>query len=186
MKIAVGVLEHCGDVGGDIIAFIRKRDDERAVLAGRIDFAGKVFKKNSEGIRAVDFFESRANGAKRIVRGTVVIIDELCRDLGVGLRHKGIALLGQKVFERNIVFDNAVMNKRKIFRPMGVGVDIRRFAVRRPAGVSDPAERGKRGIVLLQLFFDVPNPSFCLDRRNAVLFENGDSGGVIAPIFQGF
>ena len=57
---------------------------------------------------------------------------------GIRLRNKAESLFGKKGFKLQIIFYYAVVHDRKsaFFRQMRVRVDVVRFTVRRPAGVT--------------------------------------------------
>ena len=68
----------------------------------------------------------------------VIEIEQLCDNLGVGIRQKLVALVvNQKLFELLVILNNAVMDDRHASARMGVRIDVRRLAVRRPARMTD-------------------------------------------------
>ena len=60
-------------------------------------------------------------------------------DFGIGLRPENVAFALQLFFQRQIVFDNAVMHDHDVARAIAVrvGVFLGGTAMRRPAGVAD-------------------------------------------------
>src|SRR5690606_30927647 len=93
---------------------------------------------------------------------------------------------GLQLFAKlQVVFDDAVVDDGDFARIVRVGmrVDVRRFAVGRPAGVADadgPLERGP-----LQTRLEDGNTAFAFgDKQLPVLRADGDARRIIPPVFQ--
>lgn len=116
----------------------------------------------------------------------VIIVEQLCRHLGVRLRIELIIALDELFFQFLIIFYDSVMDgdHRFIVAAMGMRVFRRRFPVRRPAGVSDAAAAFERQAVI-GLFREHLQPSLRLDdlhvRRPVA---HGKSRGVIPAVFE--
>ena len=71
----------------------------------------------------------------------VVVVQQLCHDLSIGLGDKGKAFVEQTVLDFLIVFDDAVVHHGNLLVTgiMRVRVDHRRLPVGGPASVADAA-----------------------------------------------
>jgi hypothetical protein len=70
---------------------------------------------------------------------------------------------------------------------MGMGIDFRGRAVRRPAGMGHPDMRfGQRLMVFETGFQDVNPADRPADVQMLVFIDNGDARGVISPVFEPF
>ena len=176
------MLENSRDVRGDVVFAVTQTDDQRAVLADGDQLIRMIRAQNAECIRTADAADDTDQGVDHVA--LVVVIKQLCDDLGVGLRTEDHAGRLQLLLERDVVFNNAVVNDADPSAHAGVrvGVDVVRRTVGRPAGVSD-AERAVQMGNRVHLGAQVGQTSLRLDRTDLVA-EDGDSGRVIAAVFQ--
>ena len=96
-------------------------------------------KNRTDGIRTAEMCDSLLHGSCRVACLDKVIINELCCDFRIGLRHEIIAFSDQKILDFMIVLDDAVMHDIHARRTVRMRVDIARLAVRRPARMADAA-----------------------------------------------
>ena len=133
-----GVLDDRRGVGGDDVFVLAHADDQRAALAGDDQRVRLVLADDRDAVRALDLVQRRLHRAleqRRAGRHVVLrlqlgvqIADQHRQHFGVGLAGEGVALLGQELLERGVVFDDAVVDQRD---PAGVvavrvGVDFGR------------------------------------------------------------
>ena len=138
-----GVLEQCRHIGGDDGTVLTLANDERAVLAHGIDDTGLIGKKHAQRIGAAYMQHHAGDGIQRVACrfAGVVVVQQLCHDLGVGLRDKGKAFVEQTILDLLIVFNDAVVHHGNLLVTgiMRVRVDHRRLPVGGPTGVADAA-----------------------------------------------
>ena len=88
------------------------------------------------------------------------VLGKLSNGLGIGLALKGVAFLLENQPELTVVGDDSIVDDRELVlgvRSVGVGVDTRRLAMGRPAGVGHTAVGGEglvpvdRGLFLNEL-----------------------------------
>jgi hypothetical protein len=171
------------DVRGQEVLTVADAGDERDVLAGTDDPVGLVAMHDREGVGALELAEG---GPDRV--GDVALIgllDEMGDGFGVGLRDERVTPLGEPVAELPEVLDDAVVDDRDPAGAihLGMGVDVVRPAVRRPAGMGQPDRRvgrplGDRRGQVREL------AGLLLDEEIAGLVHEGDAGRVIAPVFE--
>ena len=108
--------------------------------------------------------------------------DQVRHDFRIGFAFEEVAGGQQFIAQDLVVFDNAIVHHRHHIGRVGVGVQLGRAAMRRPAGVADAdiaAERlrieAERQVV--QLPRSPPPLDLPIDQR-------GDAGAVIAAIFK--
>ena len=138
-----GVLEQCRHIGGDDGTVLTLANDERTILAHGIDDTGLIGKKHAQRIGAAYMQHHAGDGIQRVACrfAGVVVVQQLCHDLGVGLRDKGKAFVEQTVLDLLIVFNDAVVHHGDLLVTgiMRVRVDHRRLPVSGPTGMADAA-----------------------------------------------
>ena len=180
------MLEHGRHIGGKIGVLVRDTDDHRAVLAGDIDLIGIVRKEDGKRVcspHAHHRLGERIDGPHFIF--LIVVIYELDEHFRVRLGIEGIAVMQEFFLDLAIVFDDAVVDAHDaaVIAAMGMGVGLRRVAVRRPARVPDAAAAADRE--RLQLLLKVLELALGLDDlRGPPMIANSDARRVIAPVFQ--
>src|SRR5579859_4216599 len=95
-----------------------------------------------------------------------------------------MSLLDQFLFERNIIFDDTVVDDDNFAFAVGMrmGILFRWFSVRRPACVPE-TQRPVEG-VLLQNFFQIGKLARASPQLNGSPVEDGDASGIISAIFK--
>ena len=182
-----GVFQNGGHIGGQVALSAGNANDHGAVLPGGIDLPGVILKEHRQGIGAPDADHGMVDGVHRGVGVLfVVVVNELDGHLRIGGGVEAVALPGQLFPQLLIVFDNAVVNGHHIavIGAMGVGIVLAGFAVGGPAGVADAAgaRQGQTVVGLLRQRFQPALGFHHLYRIGSV--PNGQTGGVVAPIFQ--
>ena len=182
------MLEHGRHIGGKIGVLVRDTDDHRAVLAGDINLIGIVRKEDGKGIsspHAHHRLGERVDGPHFIF--FIVVIYELDEHFRVRLGIKGIAVMQELFLDLAVVFDDAVVDTHDaaVVAAMGVGVGLRRVAVRRPARVADAAAAADRD--RLQLLLEVLELALGFDDlRGRTVTADGDARRVIPSVFELF
>ncbi len=154
-------------------------------MTRRIERVRFVRKKNAQRVRAAGPAECAAQGVFKIWRaGGQLVCDQVRQDLGVRLGTKGVTPGFQLPSQFLVIFDDAVVNDRDPARGIGMGmrVDVRRLAVRGPAGVPYAGGAGKRGVV--KLAFKVAQPADALPDVQTSVFKRGDPGGIVTAVFE--
>ena len=108
--------------------------------------------------------------------------DQVGDDFRIGLGSEAVPKPPQTFLEREIVFDDAIVDDNHSGRVMGVGVGLRGTAVGRPAGVADAKGAAQRtfGKNLLKVDQLPPRtPDF-----DVAVVEGGDTGRVVAAVFE--
>ena len=117
-------------------------------------------------------------------------LDQAGQDLGVGLRLEVVAVGDEAVGELDVVLDDPVVHQGQLAVAVrvGVGVGLRRSAVRGPPGVADAGRGGRRSALgplgqVVERAGAVGGP----DVPQVVgggRAHQGQSGGVVAPVLQ--
>ena len=178
-----GILQDGGNVGSNEFPGIVYANDQRAVLAGSVDVMRMIQKHDAESIGALYAVHDLFNRFDRIT--AVIFGQHVCKHLCVCFGYKTIALLFQTLLELFIVFDNAVMDDSNgmLLIHMGMRICVGGTAMGRPAGVSDTAKAGQQCTVVY-FFIQNAKPADCLFHMDFLTIKNGDSGRVIASVFQ--
>ena len=180
------VLDDGGRVAREEAAALAEAEQQRRVLARGDDAVGTIGAEHTERVGALDAAQHAAHGLEEVAALVVVELEQLRHDLGIRFGSEGHALRDQKFLELDIVFDDAVVDDGKlaVLADVGVGVDVVRRAVGRPAGMAhaDGALHIRAAVdeVAQDLepahgFFDLK----LMPRRN-----DRDTGAVIAAVFQ--
>ena len=105
--------------------------------------------------------------------------------LGVRFAPEHIAVRDQLLPQGQIVLNDPVVHdgKAPVIGQMGVGVDVRRRAVGRPARVPDAGAAGDGRAVICLLTEPGDAPAHFFD-PNPVVVHHGDARRVIAPILE--
>ena len=183
-----GIFEQRGHVRSNQRAALGLADDERAVLAGSVDRAGFIGKQHAQRVRAAHMQHCAGDGVQRVAGGLahIIVVQQLGQNLSVGLGRKGEALVGQALFDLEIVLDDAVVHDGNFFivGVMGVCIDDRGLTVGGPAGVADAAAAGE-GAAAVRHLAQYFQAALCLDDFDlACGVLHGKTSRVIAAVFQ--
>jgi hypothetical protein len=103
-------------------------------------------------------------------------------DFRIGLGGEDMALGGQLLAQFAEILDDAVVDDGEPAARMRMGVGLGRAPMRRPAGVADAARsQQRRG---RELLLEIAQLAAGAKARELALLERGDSGRVVAAIFQ--
>ncbi len=114
-----------------------------------------------------------------------IFLDQVGDDFSVGLGGELVAFFDELLLQREIIFDNAVMNDDDPAGAVAVGVGVlfAGAAVGSPAGVADAVGAGKR--LETNYLFEVAQLALgATDLQAFAIAGNRDSGRVIATIFE--
>jgi len=152
---AVGVVDERGDVASEIRGVIVESEDERGVLARRVH---RVLSLGYCGKRVAPFelFDGPAERSVEIVALGAVRLDEMGNDLGVAT--EVVALAFELCAEFVVVLDDAVVDDRDLVGAVrvGMGVGVRRLAMRAPACVADADCALRSTVRALSIFLSFP------------------------------
>ncbi len=115
----------------------------------------------------------------------VGILDEVSEHFRVGLGLEGVSAGDELVAQLTEVLDDAVVDDRDTACAIaeGMGVEIARPTVRGPASVAQPdARTGRPAAERIRQDRHLAGP--LLDEEIAVPGDQGDAGGVVAPILE--
>src|SRR5437870_13391923 len=141
---------------------------------------------------AIPYTPSTSSSARRTApsRSPLVIgFDQVRQDLRVGFGGENMAFGHQAVLEIEIVLNNAIMCNVESSRTIvvRVGIGFARPSVRGPTRVADSAFDGAvGGIGLPVLFLQRFNPADRTDDLGLPFVDNGDTTGIVAPVFEPF
>ena len=147
--------------------------------------------KERNPVRADHLVERRARRVDEAgfgvlpVRLVVNTADEMREHLRIRLRDKGVSVFAnQLIANRGVVFDHAVVDECEFAAliEMRMRVVIRDLAVRRPARVTDPVVAARR--LVRHQTREICDPPRALPRLDARAVYDGDTGRVIAAVFQ--
>ncbi len=143
-----------GNVGGKETIAVCRSDHHGTVFPDGVNFFGTVGKQHGERVRPPHFqrkFRNRFQGFRIFF---IVIIYQFGRNFGIRLGIKVIPSADQFCFQFGVIFDDAVMHgdDRSVVVAVRVCICFVRNAVRRPAGVTDPAIPAQRLSVVRFLF----------------------------------
>jgi hypothetical protein len=113
-------------------------DDQRARNSAHDDAVGVLRVDDQQGKSAAETSNRFRHRFDQVASFLQVIVDEVCRYLGVGLGYEFVALCLELVLDLLVVLDDPVVNDRNaITGHVGVSIGLGDAAVRCPAGVGD-------------------------------------------------
>ncbi|MNM63943.1 hypothetical protein D3C81_753190 [compost metagenome] len=138
------IIQQSRNVGADKVLAFTETDNERASLTNRNQFLGFILGQNPKRKSAAHKTDRFLNGFHDIA--LIFAGHQMGNHLGVRFRNKDVPLLDQFFLQLQIVFNNPVMHDRKLLSMVGMrmGIHVRRFAVRSPAGMTDPGRSLER------------------------------------------
>ena len=128
------VFKYGRNVGSNKTFVIADAYNKRAFASYSKDGIGIIGKNNTQSVRALKFLCNTGNSCDRVA--VVVKVKKLSHHFCIGIAFKASALGNKEVFQSFIVLDNAVVNDSNTFAAVRVGIDIGRFAMGSPAGVT--------------------------------------------------
>ena len=170
-------------VAGDEGLLAVEPHEERHVLTGADQPAGLIAVHDHDRIGADHSAQGRPNGVGQVA--VVGLFDEVGKGLGIGLGGERVAPSLEAVAKLTEVLDDAVVDDGDLAATVhvGMGIEVVRPAVRRPArvgqahrGVGRPVDEG-RGEVR-----ELAGP--LLDEQVTFLIDEGDTGRVVAAVFE--
>ena len=105
-----GIAQNRGDVRGDEILALAETEDQRAVLLDGEHRVGTVGAENAESVAARELLHGAPCGAEQVAFHFIIVFEKIGGDLGIGVRDKGLALREQIFLQKQIVFDDTVVN----------------------------------------------------------------------------
>ncbi len=114
----------------------------------------------------------------------ILALNQMGHDFGVGFRRKLVALELQLFAQRIVIFDDAIVyhHDRAAMTGMGMGIGLRRFAMRGPTRVAHADRAGQMAI--FKLGSQGGNLAFIPHPIEFLIFNDGNASGVISPVFQ--
>ena len=171
-----------GNIRGDEVFPLTETDDERIVLFRANEHIGMRLAHERERIRALDAAQYLTHCRNEITR--IHLFKQVDNDLRIRLGLELVSLRDEFFLEGQIVLNDAVVDNRKIFMTirMGMRVHIGRPPVRRPPRMTD-AERADRDAPLDLLAQRRETPHALLNADLTVLIDRNPRR-IIAAIFQ--
>ena len=177
--------ERC-DVGGHDVFVLAEADDEWRAVLGRDDCPRLGAVDHHQRIVTFELLECLLDRLDELRTALEFLLNEMRDHFGVGL---GVELMPgflQLLFERQEILDDPVVDHDDLTGAVTVRmrVVLVRLAVRGPSGVTH-AERSLQRFVA-QLGFEIRQLAFGAHHFHSVAIHNGDSGTVVAAIFELF
>ena len=172
--------------GDDGAVFSDSQNDGRAAT-GRDESAGFGVGHAGNAERSFDFFERGDDCIEEIA--LVERVDEVGEDFGVGFGKEEVSGSGEFIAEGTMVFNDAIVNESDavFFTCVWVRVLGGRWSVGGPAGVGDAAIRFREvGFVFAEEAGEFLDLAFAFTNDDLVFGFDGDTGGVVAAIFESF
>jgi hypothetical protein len=183
----VGVLDERRHVGAQEVLALAEADDQRAVAPGRDDPLGIAGVGGDEGERALQPAAHPLHRGGEVGAAVELDLQQVRRDLGVGLRAQRVPGPLQVGAQLGEVLDDPVVHDRDppLRAEVRVGVDVGRPAVGRPARVADAGRRGGERILADQLLQigQLPGPLPYGERLRGSV-DQGDPGRVVAAVLH--
>ena len=180
-----GVLDEGRDVGAEEVLALADADHERAVAAGRDDAVGVLGVDGDEREGALEAAADVLHGDRQVDAGLELLLQQVGRDLGVGVGGHLDALGLEARAQLGEVLDDPVVHERDaaLAPEVRVGVAVGRRAVGRPAGVADAGGHlRQRGVG--DGLLEVGQLAGALVGHDRAAVDEGDPRGVVAPVLQ--
>ncbi len=171
-------------VRSHVVFAIAETQGDRRARAGGHEHAGLAARGHEHGVSAGELLHRRAH--RRVEVALEGRLDFVREDLGVGLAVETMAGLRERGLALGEVLEDAVVGHDDLAGAvsLGMGVELRRPAVRRPARVSDPGRPdGGREAELLDEVAELARGPV---DREAPVRKRGDPGRVVASVFEPF
>ena len=182
-----GVFQDGGHVGGQIGLSVLHAQNHGAVFPGHIDFLRVVLEHHRQGVGTPDADHGVVDGVHRgALIFFVVVIHQLDGHFRVRGGVEGVALADQFVLQLLVVFNDAVVHAHHVavIGAVGVGIQLRRFPVGCPPGVTDAAGSFDGGAVVRFLRQHLQTAFGFYNFHRVGAIPDGQTGGVISPVFQ--
>ena len=170
-------------VRGQEALAVADADDQRGVQPGADQAIRLVAMHHHQGVGAL---EPSQGGPDRVGEIAFVgVLDEVGHDLRVRLGLEDVSAGHQLVAQLAEVLDDAVVDDGDPAGAVAVrmGVEVARPAVRGPARVAE-ADAGTRRLAAEGVLEDRHLAGSLLHEQVAVLGDEGDAGGVVAPVLE--
>ncbi len=174
-------------VGGREVLAVAEAEEQRRAVASHHQPRAIGLVDDRDRVGADEPGDARAHGVEKRAFPVQLRMHEVRDDLGVGVRGEYIALCTKRRADFVVVFDDAVVHDRHAAGDVGMGILLRRHAVRRPARVRDTDLAGEA--LRLREPFQVGDAA---GRAHTLQFQSSpapavqhrDPGGVVAAILQ--
>ena len=175
------LLEHRGDVGREDVLPVAEPDDQRRRDPDAHDDVGFIEREDDERVRPVELAD---RGPHPIRERTLLLLDQVGDDLGVGVGVKDMAALLETGTQVGEVLDDPVVDHRDTPAAVHVGVrvPVGRRAVGRPPGVPHP-DRARDGADDLEGGVELGQLAGPLHHREATV-DHRDAGRVVPAVFE--
>jgi hypothetical protein len=174
--------QHRHHVGSHERCLARPPDHERAAGTGRHQRARLLLAHGHDRIAAMNLFRGGTHGLRERLAVLHVFGDQMRHDFGIGFRFEPVALFLQLVLERQIIFDDAVVDEHAGAGAVRMRVLLGRPAVRRPTGMPD-ADRAAE-LLLRQRLAQVRQLADAAPHVDPAVVQHGHAGRIVAAILQ--
>jgi hypothetical protein len=180
-----GVLDERRDVGAEEVLPVPEPDDQRRVAPGRHHPRRVVGVHRDQGERALELLADPLHRDREAEPRLELELEQLGRDLGVGLGGQGEVVGLEPGAQLGEVLDDAVVDQGHPagVPDVGVGVHVVGRPVGGPAGVPDTRRRRRQGPVGDRLL-EVGELAGLLRDRQRRVGDDGDAGRVVAAVLQ--
>ncbi len=185
LERVAGVLDEGGHVGGEEVLAVPDPDHERGVAAGADHAVGVLGVHRDERERALEAAAHVLHRLGEVRAGGDLGLDEVRRDLGVGLRAQVVAGRLELGAQPGEVLDDAVVHERDpaVLAEVRVRVAVVGGAVRGPARVADAGHRRGQRLVGERLV-EVADLARALLERDPAVDGERHPGGVVAAVLE--
>ena len=138
------------DKRGDITAkehlAIAGAHDQRRITPGSDDLPGRIAVQRNQAERALECVTHRTKGFGKIATCGKRFFEQMRSHFGVGLRSEHMASGGEARSQRDMVFDDAVVNDREI----AVAIEVRVCVLISRCAMGGPPGMTQRGVTVRQ------------------------------------
>ena len=177
-----GMGQHRHDVGGDERRMGRCAHDQRAARARR-DYRPRFpLRNDGQRITASHVLGRSSHRLSQLHARLEIFVDQVRDHFRVRFRVKLVSLVLQLLFQRLIVFDDAVMHEYATLRAVRMGILLRGLPVRRPTCVADPHGAGE--LFLLERLLKIGQLADTTPDFNLLALQHRNASRVVASILQ--
>ena len=177
-----GVVDDCGNIGGNEVFTFAQTDNEGIVLLGADNGVRVGAVHDNKAVGAFDDGKHLADGGEEIA--VVQFFQQMGYDFRIrfGLEH--MALFHEVFFQSQVVFNDTIMNHYEMVMAvsMGMGIPVGRFAMGCPAGMTDADMALER--MLFQLIFQIHQPALLFLNVYFSIFIDRNACRIISSVFQ--
>ena len=181
------VLDDGRRVGSDVkLILLADSNDEGTGFAGSDEQIGLICVNDGDGIGAFHLLQGHLYGVgDGGVRSVLDFVDEVDEHLGICIADKGVSVSFKARTEGLVILNDAIVDHGEAAKSCGmrVGVNVVRWPVRGPSGVTDAHRAGWNFVANEgQEIFNFPFFLFYLNGIRAI--KNSNTSAVVSAVFE--